>query len=198
MWRFQVRLDRGTLLRVSGDQRLPIAYFIIGDVEGEVGVDEFFERRGHLLPPHTEPSDEVKQLAAPVAGGHTTHVMQPDVPGAMAGACEAVGEPAEPKMALKHQDALALELSHQARDSQPPDAGTDDDEVKVPVVWSHATFILPRKQRKPRLFVRGSFLECIGPTTMRSRNPVDPRAGGPDGAASRAIPARTLPSCYVL
>jgi hypothetical protein len=50
----EVRLDPGTLLRVSGDQRLPIACFIIGDVEGEVRVDEFFKWRWHLLPPHTE------------------------------------------------------------------------------------------------------------------------------------------------
>ena len=144
----EVRLDPGTLPRVSGDQGLPVACFIIGDVEGEVRVDEFFEWRWHLLPPHTEPSDEVKQLAAPVAGGHSTHVMQPDIPGAMAGPRETVGEPTEPEMALEHQDALALELSHQARDSQAPDAGTDDDEVKVPVVWSHATNTEPSRHQR--------------------------------------------------
>ena len=122
-WRsLKYRLDRGTLVRVSRDQRLPIGRFIIRHVEGEVRVDELLERRGHLLPPHTAPSHEVKQLAARLAGGHPAHVMQPNVPGAVAGPREGVGEPAEPEMALQHQHALVSELSHQARDSQAPHA----------------------------------------------------------------------------
>ena len=45
-------------------------------------------------------------------------------------------------MALQHQHALVLELRHQARDGQAPHTGTDDDEIKVPRVGSHATSIL--------------------------------------------------------
>jgi hypothetical protein len=63
--------------------------------------------------------------------------MQPDVPGAVAGPREAVREAAKPEMALEQQYPLALELSHQARDSESPHAGTDDDDVKVPVVRWH-------------------------------------------------------------
>ncbi len=135
----EVGLDRVTLLRVARDERLAIARFVVRHVEGEVRVHELLERRGHLLPPHTAPGHEVEQLSAHLAGSHSAHVMQPDIPRAMAGPRETVREPAEPEMALQQQHALSLELSHEARDSQPTHTGADDDEVKVPVVRSHAS-----------------------------------------------------------
>ena len=44
-------------------------------------------------------------------------------------------------MTLEHQHALVLELSHEARDGQAAHTGTDDDEIKVLLVRSHATSV---------------------------------------------------------
>ena len=56
---------------------------------------------------------KISRVISPV---HATHVVQAYVPSAMTGSREAVGESSQPKVALEHQDAPALQLRHQAGD----------------------------------------------------------------------------------